>query len=258
MSAKILVLDIETTRAVVESFNLWPYSIHIDRVRMSSRILCFAAQWRGAEKVIFKAAWRDDDEAAYLDMMEEAFNLLNEADFLCTWNGDRFDIQWFEAEFARLGLGRPAPYRSIDLFKVAKKNFGKGLMSLKLDWSARQFLGDRKTPHGDTDLWDEIRYGNREQRRAAQKTMKIYNCQDTRLTGRLLERFLPWIGENFALYDSDADDGTPRCNKCNSENVQRRGTFPTKTCMYPRWRCNECGSWSRGRRMIFTNELRPV
>ena len=258
LTARILIIDLETTRAVVESFNLFPNYIHIDRVKMPSRILCFAAQWRGETKPIFKAAWKDGDEVAYLDMMESAYNLLNEADFIVTWNGDRFDLQWLEAEFARLGLGRPAPYRSIDLFKIAKKHFGKGLMSLKLDWSARQFLGDRKQSHDGLDLWDEIRYGNRDERRAAQKIMKTYNIQDTKLTSDLLERFLPWIGENFALYDSDADDGAIRCNKCSSENVQRRGYFPTKTAMYPRWRCNDCGSWSRGRRMAYTTELRIV
>lgn len=258
MTARILTLDIETTRAVVESFNLWPNYINIDRVRMPSRVLCFAASWRDESSPIFKAAWKDGDDEAYADMMEEAYNLLNEADFIVTWNGDRFDLQWLEAEFGRLGLGRPAPYRSIDLFKVAKKNFGKGLMSLKLDWSARQWLGDRKLPHGGTDLWDDIRYGNREERRAAQKVMKTYNIKDTKLTAELFERFLPWIGENFALYDSDADDGVLRCIKCSSEDVHRRGYFPTKTCMYPRWRCNDCGSWSKGRRMSYTNDLRPV
>lgn len=258
MTARILVLDIETTRAVVESFNLFPNYIHIDRVKRPSRVLCFAALWRGDEQVIFKSAWRDDDESAYLKMMKSAFALLEAADFVVSWNGDKFDLQWLEAEFGRLGLGRPAPYRSIDLFKVAKKNFGKGLMSLKLDWSARQWLGDAKLSHGATDLWDDIRYGSREERRAAQRIMRTYNEKDTILTARLFEHYLPWIGENFSLYEDGADDGTPRCNKCSSSNVQRRGHFPTKTCMYPRWRCNDCGSWSRGRRMVYTNELRPV
>lgn len=258
LSASILILDIETTRAIAETFNLFPNYISIDRVIEPSRILCFAAQWRGEDRMIFKAAWKDGDEAAYRKMLEAAFDLLTDADFVCTWNGDRFDLQWLEAEFGRLGMGRPAPYRSLDLFRVAKRHFGKGLLSLKLDWSARTWLGDRKLSHGADDLWHEIRYGNREARRNAQKTMRAYNEHDTRLTGQLFERYLPWIGENFALYDSDADDGTPRCIKCNSENVHRRGYFPTKTCMYPRWRCNECGSWSRGRRMAYTNELRPV
>lgn len=258
MSARVLVIDIETTRAVVETFSLFSNYTAIDRVRMPSRILCFAAQWRGEEKMIFKSCWKDGDDEGYLRMVKSAFALLDEADFVTHWNGDRFDVQWLEAEFGRLGLGRPSPYRSIDLFKVAKKNFGKGLMSLKLDWSARTWLGDSKVKHGGEDLWDGIRYGNRETRRACQRTMRAYNEHDTRLTGQLFERYLPWIGENFALYEPEAADGELRCCKCNSDNVHRRGTFQTKTCQYPRWRCNDCGSWSKGRRMLYTNELRPV
>jgi len=252
------VIDIETTRAVVETFSLFSQYTAIDRVRMPSRILCFAAYWRGEEKMIFKCAWKDGDDEAYLRMIKSAFALLDEADFVAHWNGDRFDLQWLQGEFGRLGLGKPAPYRSIDLFKVAKKNFGKSLMSLKLDWSARMWLGDAKVKHSATDLWDDIRYGTRDQRRAAQRLMRTYCEHDTRLTAQLFERYLPWIGENFALYEDDAADGELHCSSCDSTNVQRRGNFPTKRCMYPRWRCNDCGSWSKGRRMLFTNELRPV
>ena len=258
MSARILVLDIETTRAEVGTFSLFRPFIGIDQVRLPSRILCFAAVWRGEDNVIFKSAWKDGDEAAYLKMMERAFSLFTEADFIVSWNGDKFDLQWMEAEFGRLGLGRPAPYRSIDLFKVAKRNFGQGLLSLKLDWSARQWLGEAKQSHEGLDLWDEIRFGNREQRRYAQKLMKSYNIHDTRLTADLFERYLPWIGENLALYEDNADDGVPRCIQCNSDNLEKRGHAPSKVAMYQRYQCRNCGKWNKGKRMLFSNELRPV
>ena len=258
MSARVLVIDIETTRAVVETFSLWPKYIGIDRVVRPSRILCWAATWRGSDQMIFKSSWKDDDEESYRKMIKAAWNLFDEADFICTYNGDKFDLQWLQAEFGRLEMGPPSPYRSIDLIKTAKRHFKQGLMSLKLDWQAKQWLGDSKVSHSEYDLWDRLRYGNREQRREAARVMRSYCEHDTRLTAQLLERYLPWIGENFALYEDHADDGALRCVKCDSENVQRRGTFPTKTCMYPRWRCNDCGSWSKGRKMLYTNELRPV
>ncbi len=256
--AKILSLDIETQRGVVESFDLWPKFIGIDRVVKPTRILCFAAKWHDEDEVMFNAAWTDDDETSYRDMIVAAWDLLDNADFLVTWNGDRFDLQWFQAEFLRLGLGAPSPYRSIDLFKVAKKHFSRGMMSLKLDWSARQLLGDRKTPHGGADLWHDIRYGDAKAKLAAQQTMMDYNIHDVELTDRLFEKFLPWIGENFALYDSDGADGEVRCTKCASSSVQKRGFFPTKAFMYQRYRCNDCGSWSKGKKMLYSTELRPV
>lgn len=214
--------------------------------------------WRGDDKMIFKSAWRDSDDDAYLKMMKSAFHLFEKADFIVGWNSERFDIQWLEAEFGRLGLGRPAPYRSIDLFKVAKKNFGQGLLSLKLDWSARQWLGKTKESHQGLDLWDEIRYGNREERRYAQNLMREYNEIDTKLTAELFERYLPWIGENFALYEDNANDGTLRCVQCSSGNLEKRGLAPAKTYMYQRYQCRDCKKWNKGRRMVYTNELRPV
>jgi hypothetical protein len=263
LTAKILFTDIETQRGIAGVFDRFSNYIHEDRIIVPTRILCFAAKWRDSDKMIFKAAWNEDeqyrvDPDEYLAMVQAAFDLLDECDFTVTYNGDSFDLQWFQAEFRRLGLGKPSPSRSIDLIKVSKKNFGRGLMSRSMNWSARHVLGDQKTPHGGTDLWDDIRYGTRAVQRQAQKIMREYNEHDVEITEGLFENDLPWIGENFALYDSDADDGTPRCVKCDSENVNRRGYFHTKTCMYPRWRCNKCGSWSKGKRMVYTTELRPV
>ena len=259
MSARILVLDIETQRAVVETFSLFRPFIHIDRVIIPSRVLCFAARWRGEDKTIFKSCWRDNDEAGYYRMMQAAWKLLHEADIVVTWNGDRFDVQWFEAEFVRLGLGRPAPYKSVDLFKSAKSWFRGGLLSMKLDWSARMFLRDRKVPHGGADLWHDIRYGTRAEQREAERVMREYNEHDVDLTGRLFEVHLPYLRLNLALYENN-DDGEMRCTKCTSKNVKKDGVkfYATPAGLYQNWRCKDCNATSRGAKRARTTELRPV
>lgn len=255
--AKVLTLDIETQRGVVEVFDLWPKFIPIDRIQTPTRMLCFAAKFRDENEVQFFSAWEDNDTKAYYDMIEAGWHLLNECDVVVTWNGDRFDLQWFQGEFLRLKMGPPSPYRSLDLFKVARKNFGRSLMSLKLDWSARQILGDRKVEHGGTDLWHDIRYGTPGEKLEAQQLMMEYNIHDTVLTERLLEEHLPWTGVNFALYDEDNADRHV-CPYCESLNFQRRGLAQTRTYQYPRYWCKDCKGWSRGRRMYYTTELRPV
>lgn len=259
MPAKVLILDIETQRAVVETFSIFRPFIHIDRVLVPTRVLCFAGKWRGDDDVIFKSAWMDNDDDAYLKMMTSAFNLLNAADILVTWNGDRFDVQWLESEFGRLGLGRPAPYKSVDLIKVNKKWFKGGQMSMKLDWSVRQWLKDAKLPHGGTDIWHDIRHGTRDEQRAARKTMKEYNIKDTVITERMFEAYLPWLNVNLALYE-DCDDDLLRCTRCNSVNLKRDGVkyFVTLAGAYQLHRCKDCGSTSKGRRSHRTTELRPV
>ena len=259
MTAKILTLDIETTRAVVETFSLWKPFIGIDRVIMDSRILCFAAKWRGDDKVIFKSSWEDNDDESYRKMLDSAWDLLDSADVVVTWNGDRFDIQWIQSEFIRLGLPRTSPFKSLDLIKVLKRHFKQGLLSMKLDWSARLLLGDKKTPHGGTDLWHEIRYGNRDRKRAAQAKMKEYNIQDVVLTEQILEKYLPWTNLNLSLYAGNGDE-LLHCTKCNSTNLHRRGKkfYHTTAFTYYLHRCNDCGATSRGKRAIDTTELRNV
>ncbi|SKV08969.1 Predicted exonuclease [Mycobacteroides abscessus subsp. abscessus] len=261
MAAKILTVDIETQRAIVETFSLYKPFIHIDRVVKPSRILCFAAQWRGSDKVIFHAAWDDADGDAYDRMIRAAWELLNEADIVVTYNGDRFDLQWFNAEFERLKLGPPTPYKSFDLVKLTKQKFKQGLLSLKLDWSSRIYLGDRKVLHGGTDLWHDIRYGTRAERRAAQKIMREYCEHDTVLTGRLMERWLPWSKLNLSLYE-DNDDELLHCVKCNGTDLKRDGVkfYATSGFLYQMYRCKSksCRATSRGKRAQRSSELRPV
>lgn len=259
MSARILTLDIETQRAIVETFDLWPRYIGIDQVQVPTRVLCFAAKWRGEDRMIFKSSWDDGDEDSYRRMMQSAFDLLSQADIVVTWNGDRFDMQWFEGEFGRLGMGRPAPYKSLDLIKINKRWFKRGNMSMKLDWSARMWLKDAKVKHGGTDLWWDIRHGNREERRAAQRLMRTYNEHDVRLTEQMFERYLPWANINLALYEHN-DDGVMHCTKCNGTDLKRDGVKfrATNAGLYQMWRCKSCNSTSTGAKRVSTTELRPA
>jgi hypothetical protein len=132
-------------------------------------------------------------------------------------------------------------------------------MSSKLDWSARQWLKDRKTPHGGSDLWHDIRHGTRAEQRAAQKVMKEYNIHDVELTAGLFEEYLPWLSINLSLYESH-DDDLLHCTKCDSTNLKRDGVkyFVTLAGAYQLHRCKDCGSTSKGKRSLRTTELRPA
>jgi DNA polymerase elongation subunit (family B) len=262
--ARILILDIETQRAIVETWTTYKPFITIDNVIVDSRILCFAAKWHGEEKVTFRSSWDEDAHyqvipEQYEKMMRAAFELLDEADVVITYNGDRFDNQWLQREFSRLGLGRPLPSKSIDLMKINKKWFKKGQLSLKLDWSVRKWLGDKKVEHGASDLWHDIRYGTREEKRASKKLMREYNIHDTVLTGRLFNQWLPWASINVALYENEDEDGLLHCTKCNSTNLTRVNKRKTTNAFqYHMFRCKDCGAPSSGKRSVGTTELRPV
>jgi hypothetical protein len=266
--ARVLTIDIETQRAIVETWQTYKPFITIDNIIVDARVLCFAAKWRGKDKIIFKSCWKDpvtvhgevpDVAAEYFKMMQSAWELLDQADILVTYNGDRFDWQWLEREFTRLGLGKPLPYKSCDLMKVNKKWFRAGQLSMKLDWSLRKMLGTQKVPHGGVDLWHDIRYGTPTEHRSACKTMREYNIGDTVKTADLFETWLPYTGLNMALFGS-SDDGLLHCTKCDSTKVRKEhGKFHrTNGYAYQLYRCDVCGAASRGKRYKITTELRPV
>jgi hypothetical protein len=255
---RILTLDIETQRAIVETFSLYRPFIGIDRVVHPSRVLCFAARWYGQDKNIFKAAWEDPwkghvQEGAYENLIQSAFDLLDEADFVVTWNGDRFDWQWLESEFVRVLGRRPSPYKSVDLIKTVKKNFRAGLLSMKLDWSARTLLKDAKVQHGGADLWHDIRWGTTREQAAARKLMRQYNIHDTELTERIFDKYRPWLTINVGPY---YDDGEDHCTSCGGTDLSPRGYAYTPAGKFRQYHCNSCKSWPRGSKRLGSTSLR--
>lgn len=257
--AKILTLDIETQRGIWESFGADVKWLPAARCIKPPRILCFAAKWFGEDKVVFKASWLDDDADSYKKMLQSLWQLMNDAHILVTYNGDRFDLGWIEHECGVLGLGRPAPSKSVDLYKVTRK-FGKGAAYKSLDWSARQWLGDKKVAHQGSDLWFQIRYGTAAERRESQRKMKEYNCHDVVLTERLLVAYLPWTPINVAIHRKHADDDELLvCIACGKEGLLKpAGLYFTGTFGYNQYRCDGCGSYCRGKRAKSGTELRAV
>lgn len=247
---RILVLDIETQAAIVETFGLFNQNHGIGQIVEPVSLLCFAAKWVGEKEVFFHASW-DGQEA----MVRAAHELVSEADYIVTWNGRRFDMPHLKAEFLLAGLEPPAPYRDIDLMLAAKKNFR--FMSNKLDWYAKQLGVGNKVANGGFALWQELRRPKSEQSLvAARKKMRRYNEGDVRLTEKIFHILRPWIdGLNVALVDER--EGMV-CTRCGSGNVHARGFAYTTTSRYRRYQCQGCKSWLRGKRAEATSDLRSV
>ena len=56
-------------------------------------------------------------------MLKEIHAMLDEADVVVTFNGDKFDLKILNQEFLMAGLGPASPYKSVDLYKVVKRKF---------------------------------------------------------------------------------------------------------------------------------------
>ena len=233
---KILHMDIETFPNIVYAWGLFKQNVSINQIVKSGYTACWAAKWHGKAGVEYMGL----NKHKKADMLQGIWDLLDEADAVCHYNGERFDIPTLNKEFIKEGLGVPSPYHQIDLLKVAKKQFR--FASNKLDYVS-QFLGlGAKTKHMGMDLWRGCMDGNDKD----WKIMERYNKQDVRLLEKVYKRLLPWIKThpNHALYTHTT---RPVCTNCGSSHMQSRGTYTTKTQEYQRYHCQSCGTWNRER-----------
>ncbi len=241
---KTLLLDIETAPNKVYTWGLFNQNIALNQIEESGYILCWAAKWLDEKKIMFAPLIEGKPQ-----MLQEIWNLIDEADVVIHYNGTKFDLPTLNQEFLSSGLGPASPVIEIDLLKTARGRFR--LTSNKLDYVAT-FLGiEGKHQHKGMWLWRECMEGVT----SAWKTMEAYNKQDIIVLEKVYLQFLPWIVNhpNHALFDSS--DGMI-CPTCGSGHLQKRGLSYTKTQTYQRYQCQDCGSWSRERTTNLAKEVK--
>jgi hypothetical protein len=226
---------LETSPALVYTWGLWQQNISIGQVVEPTRVICFAARWHGEKSsAMFSAEW--SGETTMHDLLHE---LLTEADAVCHWNGDTFDLPHIRRELLEHGYPPLPPIRSIDLLKHVKRNYR--FLSNKLDWVSGELLGEHKTKHEGFGLWRRVLAGDEK----ARALMERYNKRDVILTDRLLTLLRPHLDTMLptAGLFSEAERC---CPKCGRNTLQKRGFHYTTVSKFQRFQCTSCGAWSRG------------
>jgi len=240
---KVLLLDIETAPNLVHVWGLFKQNISISQIMDSSYVMCFAAKWLDEPEVIYDSVRKSGPKK----MLQRIHKLLDKADAVVHYNGQRFDIPTLNKEFLLKGMQPPATYQQIDLLKTARGRFR--FPSNKLDYIAQSLGLGKKFKHAGHELWVKCMAGDAD----AWQEMEKYNIQDVLLLERVYYKLLPWINShpNVSLYhDSDG------CPTCGSTSLQRRGWAYTLAGKYQRFQCGECGSWHRSKKAEkLTNSL---
>lgn len=231
---KKLYFDIETTPILGYVWRAYEDSL-LD-ISKDFGLLCFAYAWDdGPVKVV---SLRDHTER---QLTKELWNLFNEADVIVAQNGDKFDVKVSNALFLRHKLNPPAPYKTVDTLKLAKKYFR--FTKNNLDHLAYSLLGEKKL-ETDKSLW--FRCMNKEV--AAFKKMEAYCIHDVVLLRRVYDKLKGWhTGHpNFNVYNKT----THQCPTCGSDS-QKRGSMLTRTGSYQRYQCKNpsCASWWKGEKI---------
>lgn len=248
---KILVFDIETAPKLAHVWRVWKENIPPSMLVKDGYILCWAAKWVGEDEVmsdtLFNYGNKLDNEHLVASSL---YRLIEEADAVVTYNGDKFDIKVMNTAFVTHGMTPPTSVKSIDLYKTVRKQFN--FTSNKLDFVCDKLGLDRKEQHSGFELWKGCMEGDPD----CWKKMEQYNVQDVIITEQLYQKLLPWIHNhpNVALYSEDTE---VICTNCGSDNLsQPSGTVKLKAGSYKRYKCNDCGNHMRGKVMQNSYEKR--
>lgn len=239
---KITFLDVEVAPNLATVWGVYNQNIGINQLLETSRIMCYTYQHYKEKHAFFGSEY----EMGHKQMIESLWDVLNDTDVVCHYNGIKFDIPVINREFLKYDMSPPSPYKQIDLYKVIKKEFR--FVSNKLDHICRELDIGAKAETGGHELWLACMQGDV----SAWKRMEEYNIRDVSLVYDLYDKLKPWIKNhpNLALYLPEGEE--PVCPNCGSKHLQRRGVEHTNTQSYRRYQCMDCKTWSRSR---FT--LRP-
>jgi hypothetical protein len=256
MTAKTLIIDIETAPIEAYVWGLWDQNVGLEQIKTEWSILSFAAKWLGRKRVIYgdtggrgKRFTRDDKP-----LMKTIRGLLDEADIVIAQNGKRFDVRKMNARLIEHGFGPPSPYRVIDTMVVAKKYFA--FTSQKLAWTSKHLTLVPKEEHKEFpgfELWTAVLADNPK----AWRVMRRYNVQDIHATEAVYLKLRPWIENhpNLALYASKAVD-KPTCPKCGSEHMVGYQYKFSQAGKYLQYQCKDCGGFARGKQLVQSLEQR--
>lgn len=248
---RILVLDLETSPHLAYTFSLWNTNIGIHQIMEPTRVISWAAKWHGEKKVMFGAEWEwqtqgTTDSAKWFKRL---YDLLMEADAVCHWNGDSFDMPHIRREVKERGWTALPPIRSIDLMKHVKREYR--FASNKLDWVSRRLLNDHKTSHTGFQLWVDVLH----QIPKAQTLMEKYNKQDVELTDGMLTECWDELKNlpSLALHRGV----TGICERCGSADLTRRGFVYTSASKFQRYTCPR-GHWTTDRKRLSGADTKAV
>ena len=248
---KVLIYDIETAPNVALVWRAWKQNVGHNQMLKTGHVMSFAAKWLGEDDIIYMENRDGNDK----EIIEAIVELLDEADIVIAHNGVGFDGPWVNGRALVHNILPPSPYKWIDTLLTARKEFmfpHNSLEALADYLNCKHRKGAHKKFPG-FQLWLECLKGNPE----AWEEMGEYNRLDVMTLEDVYLKMRPWIRNhpNVGVFTEGEDHV---CPKCGGKHLQRRGFYYTNVQKYQRFRCNDCGSWSRTRFTEYNKDNRKA
>lgn len=254
---KILYIDIENSRMVVEfeTYSLYNIEkIHPKHIKHDWYITCAAWAWLDTQKQsigkietvavndfkTYKKDFRDDRL-----LVKKLHEVMSQADLIVGHNSDSFDIKKINYKFIKYGLPPLDLPATVDTLKAARK-YAKST-SNTLYYLAKEFGVSMKI-----DLETGVMHAADAGCEKSLKKLVRYNKGDIKAGVEVYFRLLPYITNHPSIdkiMGRKVNNDHPNCQNCGSKKTQRYGMRTTKTGKYYRYRCNNCGSYTKGKKL---------
>jgi hypothetical protein len=213
------------------------YRIHPDDVLEWPRTICAAWNWYGDDKVHFAAEWDRGGRAA---MLEKTWNAYNRAQVVVGHNLAGFDTKILKWDWAQAGYAPPAPFKTVDTLKVARKEFGAE--SNTLDSLCKRLGIVSKTDRYNVQMARDAVSGVK----ASQQQLRAYNAGDIAASVGLYDFLRTWDASHPHNVLSPVDD-RPTCPNCWGDELEPNGFTLANLILYRLYRC-ACGANVKGSR----------
>lgn len=158
--AKIMVYDIETSRATFKLFWNNQQFVPAEAMTDEPKIISICWKWLGKDE-IHSLCW--DENKSDEEMLYEFTREYNISDLVIGQNNDRFDNRWINARCAKYNIDVNTQIRSFDIMKENKAKFR--LPSYKLSFMCKYFGVEQKLQHEGKVMWDMIEDGTKEEQK---------------------------------------------------------------------------------------------
>ena len=187
--AKILVYDLETSRATAKVFWTGKQYVGYKSIVEQPRIISVSWSWVGEDKV-HSLVW--DENQSDKSLVEDfVTNQYNKADLVIGYNQNNFDNRWLNAQAIEYGVYINTHVRSLDLYKEEKRLARQ--LSYSMDFSAKKYDVEYKQSHEGLVMWDKIEDGTKAEQKEYFQKLVDYNVGDIVTTEALYFRLLPYI-----------------------------------------------------------------
>ena len=243
---KVLLFDIETSPIIAHVWALFDQTVSLNQIQTDWHLLAWAAKWLGDSKLLYADQRSAKDMTNDKKILQQLWNLLDEADIVVTQNGKAFDVKKVNARFVFHGMQPPSSFKQIDTLLLAKKHFGftSNKLAYMTDKLCTKYKKQEHRKYPGHELWKECLKGNR----SAWKEMEKYNKYDVLALEELYHKLII----DFNVY---SDSFNNAC-KCGSKDFIKRGFLYTPTGKFQRYKCNQCGAETRSKENLLSKEKR--